>query len=211
MFVGLPLGSLAIGVGAPAGAATTSVGQVGGNFLCAANADFVQLAVGSGTSYTVPAGTWNVTSWSSEAGFGPAGASSLQLEIWRATATPDQFELVGISPVGTTGSTGTSVFPLATPIAVQGGDLLGLRNLTEFYACDRIGAGNVANAGFNTTTPAPGDVRTMPSAGQTVALNISASLEDGAPPVTPTTVVTPSPIVTPVVTPAVVAAPNLTG
>ncbi len=204
------VGSLAVGVGASSAANTTTIGQLGSNFQCHANTDYVQLAVGSGTSYTVPAGDWNVTSWSSQAGFGNVGAGSLQLEIWRATGTPDQFQLVGISPVGTTGATGTSTFVLATPIAVQGGDLLGLRNLTEFYGCDNVSAGNVANAEFNATTPVAGDVRTMPTAGQTVSMNISATLEGNLPPATtpPSTVTTAT---TPVVTPAVVAAPTFTG
>jgi hypothetical protein len=204
-------GSLAVGVGAPAGAATTTIGQLGSNFECAANADFVQVGVGSGNTYTVPAGNWNVTSWSSQAGFGNVGAGSLQLEIWRATGTPDQFQLVGISPVGTTAATGTSTFVLAAPIAVQGGDLLGLRNLTQFYGCDSIGVGNTLNAEFNTTTPVSGDVRTLPSAGQSAALNIAATLEGNLPPVTtsPSTVpASPTPVN---VTPAVVAAPTFTG
>src|SRR5262245_38738980 len=85
---------LAVGMGAPAGAATTTIGQLGGSNVCgAATADWVQAGVGSGTSYTVPAGDWNVTSWSTQAG---GAAGSLQLEIWRPTGTPDQFQLVGI-------------------------------------------------------------------------------------------------------------------
>jgi hypothetical protein len=204
LIAAMAAGLLAVGMGASAGAATTTIGQLGSNFQCHANTDYVQLAVASGTSYTVPAGAWNVTSWSSQAGFGNVGAGSLQLEIWRATGTTDQYQLVGISPVGTTGATGTSTFPLATPIAVQGGDLLGLRNLTEFYGCDNVTTGNVAGAEFNATTPpAAGDVRTLPDAGQAVAMNISATLEDSVPPTTA------SP--TPVVTPAVVASPVFTG
>ena len=126
----------------------------------------------------------------------------------RATGTPDQFELVGISPVGTTAATGTSTFVLAAPIAVQGGDLLGLRNLTQFYGCDNISAGNTLNAEFNATAPVSGDVRTLPTAGQSATLNITATLEEILPPVPPSTVPA-SP--TPVVTPAVVAAPTFTG
>jgi hypothetical protein len=162
----------------PAGA-TTTLGQLGGaGSACAANADFVQTAVTSGTSYTVPAGSWNVTSWSSQAGLGSFGAfaGSLQLEIWRPTATANQFQLVGISPVGTTNTTGTSTFSLVTPIGVQGGDLLGLRNLTQDYGCANIGSGTAAGA-VNATAPAPGDVRTLPGVGSSAAMNVTATLE----------------------------------
>ncbi len=198
---------LAVGMGAPAGAATTTIGQLGSSNECGAvNADWVQAGVGAGTSYTVPAGAWNVTSWSTQPGGALAG--SLQLEIWRPTGTPDQFQLVGISPVGTTGTTGTSTFDLATPIAVQGGDLLGLRTLTSGYHCvNALPGSSVNNGAGNATAPVPGDVKTLGLAGSYV-LNVTATLDDGLTPVAPTTPVVPA---TPVAAPAVVASPTFTG
>ncbi len=171
---------LAVGMGAPAGAATTTIGQLGGSNVCGGvNADWVQAGVGSGTSYTVPAGAWNVTSWSTLAGGAPDVTGSLQLEIWRPTGTTDQFQLVGISPVGTTGTTGTSTFDLATPIAVQGGDLLGLRTLTAGYECVNFLAGSAVNNGGNPTAPVPGDVKTLGLAGS-YTLNVTATLDEVA-------------------------------
>ncbi|MFN8026933.1 MAG: hypothetical protein U0W40_11440 [Acidimicrobiia bacterium] len=191
-----------IGMGAPVSASTTTLGQLGSSNACgAANVDWVQSGVGSGTSYTVPAGNWNVTSWSTQAGGGGSSvAADLQLEIWRPTGTTDQFQLVGISPVGTTGTTGTSTFDLATPIAVQGGDLLGLRVLTAGYYCVNFLSGSAVNNGGG-SAPVPGDVKTLGVAGQYV-LNVAASLDEVLPPVPPTP---------PVAAPAVVAAPAFTG
>lgn len=129
----------------------------------------------SGTSYAVPAGDWIVTSWSTRAGDGPTLAGSLQLEMWRPTGTANQFMLVGISPVGTTTPSGTNTFSLAAPIAVQGGDLLGLRNLTQGYGCAAVGPGGSTNAGANGTEPVPGEIRTIPAA-PNATLNITAAL-----------------------------------
>jgi hypothetical protein len=171
--------SLVVGVSAPAVAATTSIGQLGGDFPCAGDIDAVQNSVTSGTPYAVPAGNWVVTSWSTYAGAGPPG--SLQLEMWRPTGTANDYMLVGISPVGTTTTSGTNTFSLAAPLAVQGGDLLGLRNLTFGYACvHAFGTGGSTNAGINGTEPLPGEVRTIPPA-QDAALNITATLQSTVP------------------------------
>jgi hypothetical protein len=167
---------------APASAATVSIGQLGGTgSACLASIEAVQASVTSGTSYAVPAGNWIVTSWSSEAGDGPTAAGSLQLEMWRPTGTVNQFMLVGISPVGTTTASGTNTFSLTAPIAVQGGDLLGLRNLTQNYGCAHVGAGGLTNAGDSATAPVPGEVRTIPPVPLPVTLNITATLQSTLP------------------------------
>jgi hypothetical protein len=162
----------------PAGAATTTIGQLGGSpSACEAGFDAVQTSVTSGTPYTVPAGQWLVTSWSTEAGDGPAPSGSLQLEMWRPTATADQYVLVGISPVSTTTTSGTNAFSLASPIEVQGGDLLGLRNLTQDYGCAHVnGPGFTSPGPVTPTAPVPGEVRTLPPFPIPVTLNITATL-----------------------------------
>ena len=163
----------------PAGAATTTIGQLGGApSACQANLDVVQTSVTSGTSYTVPSGSWLVTSWSTRAGDGPAASGSLQLEIWRTTATPDQYLLVGISPVETTSASGTNTFSLSPAIAVQGGDMLGLRNLTEGFGCARVNGPGLTSPNVNATAPVAGDVRTLPPFQLPVTLNVSATLAD---------------------------------
>ena len=166
---------------APVSAATVSIGQLGGvPSACQASIDAVQNSVTSGASYAVPTGSWTVTSWSTRAGDGPTAAGSLQLEIWRSTGTANQFMLVGISPVATTSASGTNTFTLAAPIAVEGGDLLGLRNLTQGYGCARVGPGGSTNAGVFGTEPVAGEVRTIPPAPD-ATLNITATLQSDLP------------------------------
>ena len=96
------------------------------------------------------------------------------------TGTANEFMLVGISPVATTSASGTNTFSLAAPIAVEGGDLLGLRNLTQGYGCARVGPGGSTNAGVFGTEPVAGDVRTIPPAPD-ATLNITATLHSDLP------------------------------
>jgi hypothetical protein len=171
---------VAVSAAPPVGGATNTIGQLGGvPSACQANFDAVQTSVTSGTSYTVPAGSWLVTSWSTQAGGNPDSPSgSLQLEMWRPTATPDAYMLVGISPVETTTASGTNTFSLSPPIAVEGGDLLGLRNLTQDYGCARVGGPGLTSPSTNATAPIPGEVRSLPPLNLAVTLNISANLAD---------------------------------
>jgi hypothetical protein len=184
---------VAFGLAGSVEAATVTIGQVGGSgSACVADVDMVQTTP---TSSVVPSGNWTVTSWSTQAGQGNAGpqAGQLQLEMWRATATPNVFMLVGISPVVTTTASGLNTFTLASPIAVQGGDLLGLRNITLHYGCLDIGAAGAVNGDIFATAPAPGDTRTLPPEG-TATLNVAATLQSVTAPTPPTTTA-PSPVV----------------
>jgi hypothetical protein len=171
--------TFALSAAPPAGAATTTLGQLGGApSACQAGLDAVQTSVSAGTSYTVPAGSWLVTSWSTHAGDGPAPSGSLQLEIWRTTAIADEYSLVGISAVETTTASGTNTFAVSPPIAVEGGDLLGLRNLTQDYGCANVGGPGLTSPSTNATAPVPGEVRTLPPFPLGVTLNVSATLSD---------------------------------
>jgi hypothetical protein len=59
----------AVSAATPAGAATLSIGQLGGApSACQANLEAIQTSVTAGTEYEVPAGNWFVTSWSTQAG-----------------------------------------------------------------------------------------------------------------------------------------------
>jgi hypothetical protein len=185
------------------GATQSTIGAAGGDLGCIANLDTVQVDSGS-PSYVVPPGLWFVTSWSTLAGGTGAGplAGSLQLELWRPTAIASTFSLVGISPVVTTTASGLNTFGLASPIEVQGGDILGLRTMTEGYGCARLAEGFVWGASISTNPPVIGEQRqTGFVAG---ALNVSATLQAVEPvPITsvPTTT-------TPAQTPA---SPRFTG
>jgi hypothetical protein len=104
-------------------AATVIGSPVGSGVTCGAGFDTVQVSWTSGT-YSVPPGGGVITSWSTQAGPVPG---SVGLQVWRTTATPMDYQLVGASPLVTPVASTLNSFTLATPIAVQAGDLLGLR------------------------------------------------------------------------------------
>jgi len=103
--------------------AATVIGSATGAVTCGSGFDTVQVATSSGT-YVVPAGGGDITSWSTQAGplAGPVG-----LQVWRPTITAQTYQLVGASPLVTLTTSTVNTINLATPIAVQAGDLLGLR------------------------------------------------------------------------------------
>jgi len=188
--------ALTFGLAGSVAAATVTIGQLGGSGTsCAADLDLVQPTP---TSLAVPSGNWTVTSWSTQAGQGQNGpfAGQLQLEMWRPTATPNAFMLVGISPVVTTTASGLNTFTLASPIAVQGGDLLGLRNITDHYGCATTPASGNADGQIDPTPPTPGATVTFSILAVSVIVNVTATLQSVTPPTPPTT--TPAPAVAPV-------------
>jgi len=174
-FVGVVVAAVVV-VAGPASAETVTIGQAGGSLACNSPIDLVQLANAT-PSYVVPAGTWKLTSWSTIAGGSSAGplAGNLQLEVWRATATPLAWQLVGISPLVTTSASGLNTFQLSSPIVVRGGDHLGLRNLTLNYPCEAPGAGGIEGT-INPTAPVPGETRVF-GASSSALLNVRATLE----------------------------------
>jgi hypothetical protein len=120
----------------PASAATV-IGSAVGTTGCVGNMDMVQETT-SGVSYAVPTGGGQITSWSTNAVniFGPAG-----LLVWRPTATAGTYTLVAATtPVAL--KAGMNTFTLTTPIAVQAGDVLGLRTQGSADCIQTAGAGN---------------------------------------------------------------------
>ena len=189
------LGLCLAGFWSPAllGATEITIGAAGGDLGCIANLDTVQTD-SSSPSYVVPPGVWLVSSWSTLAGGTDAGplAGSVQLEVWRPTATPSTFSLVGISPVATTAPSGLSTFALTSPIRVQGGDILGLRTMTLGYGCARLAAGFVFGASMSAVPPVVGEKRSIGFVSG--ALNVTATLEAPEPvpaPSVPTTILPP--------------------
>lgn len=167
--------------------AATTIGQAADGATCSAGTgmDTVQTA-SAGPSYTVPDGSWQVTGWSAQAS--SQMDSTLQLEIWRPTAAPDTFTLVGISPPQTLpAGSGVNTFQLAAPIAVQPGDLLGLR-VTGLAGCSSFTGnftGDARRLALGTPSPTPGAPTVFPYAATGFTLNVAATLEASAPPPPP--------------------------
>jgi hypothetical protein len=96
-----------------ASAQTVTIGQtLPGSESCSGPAWALQT---SPASYAVPAGNWNITSWSTFAG-SPGG--SMGLMIFRPAGSA--YTVVGASPVEALTPNSLNTFTLAAPIAVQG-------------------------------------------------------------------------------------------
>ena len=178
-----------------AGTATESItiGEVGGpgrNYNCGADTDIVQITASA--SYVVPAGAWSLTSWSTLTGTGDdLTPATLQLEVWRATGGPSEYLLVGISPVITTTPPGLNSFALPVPIAVQEGDVLGLRSVgpNPQYGCQRRAPGSFGSV--SGATPTAGDTRTFTKDdgnAECCTLDVTATLERPLPTLAPVAV-----------------------
>ncbi|HEX6348092.1 MAG TPA: hypothetical protein VF160_01740 [Candidatus Dormibacteraeota bacterium] len=168
--------------------ASTVVGQAQDGATCngGAGMDTVQSA-SAGPSYTVPAGNWQITDWSTQASAAVDG--NLALEVWRPTATAGTYTLVGISdPQTVVAGSGLNTFTLAQPIPVQPGDLLGLR-ITGFAGCSTFTANFIGDAymeALNTPSPTAGSTTAFPFAIHGFELNVAATLTEAAPPPPPT-------------------------
>jgi len=175
---------------APSGAAAaTVIGQAQDGSTCSAGTgeDTVQLA-SAGPSYVVPTGAWLITDWSTQASASVDG--NLALEVWRPTTTAGSYVLVGISPAQTvTAGSGVNTFTLAQQIAVQPGDLLGLR-VTGIAGCatftGNFTGGDAYGLAGGTPTPTAGSTTVFPFAIRGFELNVAATLAAAAPPPPPT-------------------------
>lgn len=176
------LASLAVLASPSAGVAATSIGSVGGDITCSAGFSTVQIS-SSGPSYAVPAGGGNITAWSTQA-TGTIGPVALQ--VWRSTGTANTYQLVGASPLVTLTSASLNTFTLATPIAVQAGDLLGLR-LEGRALCAQTTASNTdVFGGVAGANPAAGATALF-SLNRFLDLNVEATVEAATTPPPPPT------------------------
>jgi hypothetical protein len=158
--------------------AATVIGSPTGSVPCAGQFDTVQMT--SAVSYTVPAGGGTITSWSTLAdatNLGPVG-----LEVWRPTTTQFSYLLVGLSPLMTLTPSTLNTFNLAAPIAVQAGDLLGLR-IEGAAACGQATPGTTYGYHLG-ATPAVGVV-TQFGFSNTFQLDVEATLGSVTPPPPP--------------------------
>jgi hypothetical protein len=145
-----------------------------GNTFSAASCNTAYAVQTANSAYVVPAGNWRVTSWSTQAGAG----GSMSLMIFRPTATPGTFTVVGESPVESLTANSLNTFTLASPIAVQPGDLLGLWSTGANCAG---GVGGVVPFDFVSTPPPVGATLTPPFTQAPLDLNISAVLSPALP------------------------------
>jgi len=146
--------------------------------------DSVQIA-SSADSYVVPTGGTLITSWTvaALADTGPVG-----LEVWRPTADPLTFTLVGSTKPTTLKANFTNTFTVTPAIGVQAGDLIGLR-VDGFVECQLTSAAGVIGFKYG-PAPTGGDV-TLDGVFGGFQLNIAASVDvtinPPPPPPTPTT------------------------
>jgi hypothetical protein len=172
------IGVAAAAVIAPAGAgAATTVGSTfdpsGSN--CSANNLLLQ-SFSPSNSYAAPsAGV--LTSWSFQAS--NQVPPSLKLEVARATASLDEFFIVGQSavktPVASTMNTYTDI-----SIPVQAGDFLGMRT-SSFGDCGNLAGGAGYVSRYATADPAPNTNFAFSAlATDDIRLDISATLEGDA-------------------------------
>jgi hypothetical protein len=165
----------------PASAAAASIGSALGTVSnCAVGFDTVQMS-SSGPSYAVPTGGGFITAWSTQGGsatdVGPVG-----LQVWRPTATPGSYTLVGTSPLMTVTAGVANNFNLTNAIAVQAGDLIGLRLEGPSMCATVTGNPNDVFGSASGTTPAVGATEAFANNSSTelnVAATVSATAGSG--------------------------------
>jgi hypothetical protein len=159
-------------------AAPVTIGQTLPGSTNCASAPRLWFIQTSPASYAVPAGNWNITSWSTHAG--PLGGS-MGLMVFRNVGipgTPDLYTVVGASSVEALTANSLNTFTLAVPIAVQGGDLLGLF-ATAGTACGMSGTGKIE--GSERPAPPVGATVIPELSNSSVLGNISATLSPALP------------------------------
>ena len=159
-------------------AATASMGGTGATIPCGSVADFVQ-DTSVDSKYTVPAGLWQLTSWSTEQ-IGNLSAS-MQLLVYRPTVTPGAYTVIGKSPLSATFTTGINTFTLTSPITVVGGDLLGFRPGSGNQLCGRTAPStsryHIRSGATAATPPETGDTIAMPTLATGGEFNLAATIE----------------------------------
>jgi hypothetical protein len=171
------LAAVAVGVTAASAATPATVGQtLPGSSLCATSW-FVQT---SPASYAIPAGSWTITSWSTFAGDSPASGNAggyMGLIVFRPTGS-GSYEVVGESPVEALAASSLNTFTLASPIAVQSGDLLGMYE--DQANCGVLDAAGTVAGGLGPEPPV-GAIVTTTWGNESFQANISVTLAAAGP------------------------------
>jgi hypothetical protein len=155
-----------------AAAGAVTIGQTGTDAACVGFGYGVQTGVSAGTSYAVPAGSWTLSQWSTQAS---AAGGSMAVLVFRPIGA-GSYLVVGASPV--IALTPNALNASSASIAVSGGDLLGLwaSNGTGCFSHTGNGADTLDASASNTPLPAVGSTVALGNnAG--FRLNISASLD----------------------------------
>jgi hypothetical protein len=127
----------------------------------------------SGASYTIPAGSWVITSWSTLAG--PDGGQ-MAMVVGRPTGTADQYTIVAEGSVETLTANALNTFPVS--IGVQGGDVIGYY-IPGFEDCAfRTGNGG-DSLDLGSGEPAVGSVFATPDPFPGYILDLSVTLGPG--------------------------------
>jgi len=154
-----------LGVPSGAGAATVTIGQVApanSPAGCSACTDFQLTTNTSLPSYTVPAGTWTITSWSARGRPAGGGDGHGRLRVFRRVAA-DLYRLVAESPEATIAENSAPSIPANLP--VRRGDLIGLRTgsvspIVDYYSSSSPGdeiAGALGDPALGQTVGPGGD------------------------------------------------------
>jgi hypothetical protein len=124
----------------------------------------------------VPPGGGQIVSWSTQGGFDDG---TVALEVWRPTATPDLFALVGITSPQHVAAGILSNFRLVKPIRVHAGDLLGERfHIANCVTPGGTQADDIGQSLSGVPIPKPGSTETLRSIGGGRDLNIAAVVAD---------------------------------
>ena len=130
---------------------------------------------GSGNSYVVP-GAGTIVSWSTNAAAGPG--QMLTMKIFRKSAGPMDYSVVGHDTRPLTPGT-VNTFPVAIPIPVQAGDVLGLNTANDApgdaNACQFASPGAVQLAYSGNVLD--GQVATFELADPNFNVNVAAEFE----------------------------------
>jgi hypothetical protein len=140
----------------------------------------VQSTEAGSPSYTVPAGQWVIVSWSHRAN--SAAGRELGVRVWRPTATPGSYTLVGAGALRTLTPGGINT--QYERITVSGGDLLGLRvgnppggGVSCFITA---GVGNLIRYAIAASEQPPGSASALSLLQPASRLNMTARLEADA-------------------------------
>ena len=185
-FAALPLAigaaallSTTFGLSAGANDAPVVVGRAGGSTHCIDQLLLLNPVPTPGASYVVPAGDWELTSWSAGNPRGLTGR--VTLVVARATAQNGQFLVVGRGDAVVLPTGAVSTFTLAEPLRVMGGDVIGIWSDRNGPCADRV-TGTVLN-GFATAQPEAGQVVDTSLNAAQARVNMSATLRVYQPPV----------------------------
>ena len=131
--VGICIGLLAaaILVGSAAGASSLTIGETPPpNASFTQNLLILQTGASSGTSYTVPPGTWRVTSWSVNVGIDFGGLGPMAA-VFAAPDGSGNYTVDAVAPVQIPTLNMLNTFPVN--LTVHGGDVLGIWNGAGFF------------------------------------------------------------------------------